>query len=247
MTLVKICGIRDAVTALAAAEAGADFIGLVFAQSRRQVTPQACHDIIETLVEKRRAPSPFAFDGPSRGEVSARSWFPAWADAIELALARARPLIVGVFAGMTASEVNDIAEAARLDLVQLSGGEDNTVARAIDRPVIRTVHVHEGDDTADVTERIIPGVVAATLLDTGGQGAYGGTGVPFDWRLAADVAGRFPVMLAGGLTPANVAAAVHGVRPWAVDVSSGVETDGAKDLEKIRAFIRAAKGASRDR
>ncbi len=247
MTLVKICGIRDAATAIAAAEAGADFIGLVFAQSRRQVTPQACHDIVEAIAERRRSAPPFTFDGPSIGEVSARSWFPAWADAIELALARARPLIVGVFAGMTADEVNDLADAACLDLVQLSGGEDNSVARAIERPVIRAVHVHDGQDTADITERIIPGLAAATLLDTGGHGAYGGTGVPFDWRLAADVAERFPVMLAGGLTPANIAEAIREVRPWAVDVSSGVETDGAKDVEKIRAFIRAAKGASRDR
>ncbi len=248
MTLVKICGVRDTATALAAAEAGADFIGLVFAESRRQVTPQACHDIVEVLAERRRlAPPPADLGGPTRGEVSARSWFPAWADAIELALARARPLIVGVFARMTPAEVNDIADAARLDLVQLSGGEDDAFLRAVRRPIIRTIHVRSSDDTADVTERIIPGLAAASLLDTAAPAALGGTGTPFDWSIAEDVAARFPVVLAGGLTPENVGEAIRTVRPWAVDVSSGVETGQVKDPEKIRAFIRAAKGASRDR
>jgi phosphoribosylanthranilate isomerase len=247
VTLVKICGIRDARTALAAAEAGADFIGLVFAESRRQVTPQACHDIVEAITERRRlAPPPVDLGGPTRGEVSPRSWFPAWADAIELALARARPLVVGVFARMTAEEVNDIAEAARIDIVQLSGGEDDAFLRAVRRPVLRTIHVHDGDEPADITERIVPGLHAATLLDTASPGALGGTGTSFDWAIAEDVAARFPVVLAGGLTPANVAEAVRTVRPWAVDVSSGVETDAVKDPDKIRAFISAAKGVSRD-
>jgi phosphoribosylanthranilate isomerase len=246
MTLVKICGIRDAATALAAADAGADFIGLVFAESRRQVTPQDCHDIVEAIAGRRRAETPLALSGPALGEVSARSWFPAWADAIELALARARPLVVGVFARMSSDEVNDIAEAARIDLVQLSGGEDDAFVRAIRRPVLRTIHVREGDDPADITERIVPGLAAGTLLDTAHDAALGGTGVPFDWSIAEDVAARFPVILAGGLTPENVAEAVRTVRPWAVDVSSGVETGRVKDPEKIRAFIRAAKGASRD-
>jgi phosphoribosylanthranilate isomerase len=247
MTLVKICGIRDAETALAAADAGADFIGLLFAESRRQVTPQGCHDIVEAIAARRRVTAPCDLEGPTRGEVSARAWFPAWADAIELALARCRPLIVGVFARMSAAEVNDIAAAARLDLVQLSGAEDDAFVRAIERPVFRTIHVHDGDDPASVTERIVPGLGAATLLDTGGKGALGGTGIAFDWSIAADVAGRFPVILAGGLAPENVADAVRAVQPWAVDVSTGVETGPAKDVEKIRAFVRAAKGATSDR
>ncbi len=246
MTLVKICGIRDAATALAAADAGADFIGLVFAESRRQVTPQDCHDIVEAIAGRRRAETPLTLAGPALGEVSARSWFPAWADAIELALARARPLLVGVFARMSSDEVNDIAEAARIDLVQLSGGEDNAFVRAIRRPVLRTIHVRHGDDPADITERIVPGLAAGTLLDTAHDTALGGTGLAFDWSIAEDVAARFPIILAGGLTPENVAEAVRTVRPWAVDVSSGVETGRVKDPEKIRAFIRAAKGASRD-
>ena len=76
MTLVKICGIRSPEVALAAAEAGADFIGLMFAESKRRVTPQECYDIVEALKAKRTTQGPEAeFDGPARGDVSARSWF----------------------------------------------------------------------------------------------------------------------------------------------------------------------------
>ena len=80
------------------------------------------------------------------------------------------------------------------------------------------------------------------MLDTADAAARGGTGESFDWDVAAEVAHRTPFFLAGGLTPENVAEAVRQVRPWAVDVSTGVETGGKKDIEKIRAFIRAAKG-----
>jgi phosphoribosylanthranilate isomerase len=82
-----------------------------------------------------------------------------------------------------------------------------------------------------------------SLLDTHVEGALGGTGRAFDWTVAAEVARRFPIVLAGGLTPENVGEAVRRVRPWAVDVSTGVETDGVKDLAKIRAFIAAVREA----
>jgi phosphoribosylanthranilate isomerase len=81
------------------------------------------------------------------------------------------------------------------------------------------------------------------LLDTGVKGKYGGTGKTFDWALAGDLAARFPVILAGGLTPENVGEAIKTVSPWGVDVSSGVETDGVKDIGKIKAFIKAVRRA----
>jgi phosphoribosylanthranilate isomerase len=243
MTLVKICGLRDPETALDAAKAGADFIGLVFAESKRRVTPQECHDVVEALKEKRTQGRDAEFDGPQRGEVSAGSWFPAWADAIELAIMRFRPLIVGVFADQSVSDVNEIAEAAGLDLVQLSGDEDDAFVARIERPVIRTVHVQPQTTAFDINDAAPAGYSAAVLLDTGGKDVRGGTGEAFDWDVAAEVAHRTPFFLAGGLTHQNVDEAVRQVRPWAVDVSSGVETGGKKDIEKIRAFIRAAKGA----
>jgi phosphoribosylanthranilate isomerase len=84
---------------------------------------------------------------------------------------------------------------------------------------------------------------AGLLLDTVAADARGGTGTSFDWDVAAELGKRVPFLLAGGLTAENVAGAVAQVEPWGVDVSTGVETDGQKDVEKIRAFVRAAKGA----
>ncbi len=243
MTLVKICGVRDVRTAVETAKAGADFIGLMFAQSRRRVSPQECHDIVEAVKGGRGQQSEVFFEGPARGEVSARTWFGAWAEAIDQSAARWRPLLVGVFAGMNADEVNDVADAAGLDLVQLSGGEDDDFVRQVVRPVIRTVHVHEGMSPEAVEERCVAGSSAGLLLDKGSAGALGGTGIAFDWDVAAEVAERKPFLLAGGLDPENVAEAIARVSPWGVDVSSGVETGGTKDIDKIRAFIRAAKGA----
>ena len=242
MTLVKICGLKDAQTALETAKAGADFIGIVFAESKRRVTPQQCHDIVEAIKGSRSQGREATFEGPVRGEVSARTWFGAWAEAIDQSATRWRPLIAGVFAGMTADEVNDIADAANLDLVQLSGGEDDALVRQVHRPVIRTVHVGEQMTAFDVDERCVPGVSAALHLDKASAAARGGTGQTFDWEVAADVARHKPFLLAGGLTPENVEEAIRTVEPWGVDVSTGVETDGVKDIEKIRAFIRAAKG-----
>jgi len=247
MTRVKICGVRDVATAIETAKAGADFIGLVFAESKRTVTPQECHDVVAALHELRRAKEPALFEGPRSGDVSARSWFGVWSDAIDDALFRCRPLIVGVFADMPSEHVNEIAEAAKLDLVQLSGGESDNYCRKLGRPVLRAVHVREAMTADDILEAAVPGACAMIHLDTASPIARGGTGKPFDHDLAREVAVRLPIMLAGGLTPERVATVIEQVRPWAVDVSSGVETDGRKDIEKIRSFIHAAKGARNER
>jgi phosphoribosylanthranilate isomerase len=242
VTLVKICGVRDVDVAMAAAEGGADFVGLMFAESRRRVTPQECYDVVQALKERRTQGRDAEFDGPGRGDVSGRTWFGVWADAIEQAAARWRPLIVGVFADMDADEVNDIASTAGLDLVQLSGGETQCYIERIERPVLRAIHVGAQDSAFDVFDAITPGAAAGLLLDKASAAARGGTGEAIDWEVAAEVARRTPFLLAGGLTPETVAEAVRVAAPWGVDVSSGVETDGRKDKDKVRAFIRAAKG-----
>ncbi len=243
MTLVKICGLRDAATATETAKAGADFIGLMFAESKRRVTPQECYDIVEAIKGGRAQGREASFDGPVRGEVSARSWFGAWADAIEQSAARSRPLIVGVFAGMTADEVNDIADAAGLTWCSFRVARTTTIScGAVGASVIRAVHVHEGMTAENVEARFAPGTPAGLLLDKGSTAALGGTGQAFDWSVAGEISPRTPFLLAGGLTPENVAEAITLSEPWGVDVSSGVETNGNKDIEKIRAFIRAAKG-----
>jgi phosphoribosylanthranilate isomerase len=244
MTRVKICGIRDVATAIAAAEAGADFIGLMFAESRRKVTPQECFEVVEALHEFRKQPGPVRIDGPARGDVTARSWFGAWNEAIEETLFRARPLIVGVFADQRAEDVNDIASAAKVDLVQLSGGENEDYIEQMDLPVFKAIHVGPGVTAEDIADKSVAGYARAIMLDTASAGARGGTGESFDWSVAAEAAERLPIMLAGGLRPENVAEAIRVAEPWAVDVSSGVETDGAKDIAKVQAFIAAAKGVA---
>lgn len=243
MTRVKICGVRDPETALVASKAGADFVGMIFAESKRRVTPQQCYDVVEALHQLRSGDSVAHFDGPARGDVPGRSWFAAWNEAIDDSLTRWRPLIVGVFAGQSSAEVADIAATAKLDIVQLSGGEGREFIDQLSTPAMQVVHVGEDTTADDVVDSLAVGSAKALMLDTASAAAKGGTGQTFDWTVAAEVGVQRPLMLAGGLRPENVAEAVAAADPWAVDVSSGVETDGAKDHEKIDAFIRAAKGA----
>lgn len=247
MTRVKICGVRSVEAALEAAKAGADMIGLMFAESRRKVTPQLTMDIVTALHEHRGHDGAMPIEGPRRGDVTARSWFPAWNEAIEETLFRVRPLVVGVFADQAAEDVNAIASAGMLDMVQLSGDEDASYVDAIEQPVLRAIHVGEQTTAFDIQERAEPGHARAILLDTASARVRGGTGERFDWAVAAETGERLPFMLAGGLDAENVGEAIGQVAPWAVDVSSGVETDGEKDLEKLRAFVAAAKGATSDR
>jgi phosphoribosylanthranilate isomerase len=233
--------------ALAAAEVGADFVGLVFAPSRRRLEPDEALDIVRALGEPLshrellEPPSLHRAGAAEGGPIAVEEWFREGAAALERLLERKRPLSVGVFAGQDVETVNAIADEVGLDLVQLSGGEPWQDCLLIARQVIKVVHVEQGAAAGDVLGRIEAGTAIACLLDTASEGAYGGSGRTMDWTLAREVAARLPILLAGGLTPENVAEAVRTVRPWAVDVSSGVETDGAKDAEKIRAFVRAAR------
>ena len=224
MTYVKICGCRTVQEALAARDAGADFIGLVFAESPRRVSPEAARQIAEAL----------GCDGPTSmqcrgGLQSSRS--PAFLPAPwERLLATKRPLLVGVFEGQSAGEVESIAKIAGIDVVQLHGDAplDDLAARW---PVIRAIDAPLVDNPA------MSGRVMCMVDSSRGRGRVG------DWDALAAIASRMPVILAGGLTPENVAEAVRRVRPWGVDVSTGVETAGRKDAAKMRAFVAAAKGA----
>ncbi len=236
MTRVKICGCTRVRDALAAAEAGADFIGLVFAPgSRRLVSVEEAAEIARALGPPLAAfgqvePPPVH---PGHADDVA-AWFRDGADALERLLARKRPLVVGVFEDQPIDEINDIAEEAGLDLVQLSGRESWDDCLLVSRQVIRAV-----DAAAAAAGDLRPRTAIAVILDSSR-----GTGVKGDWEAAAAVCARIPAILAGGLTPENVRDAIQTVRPWGVDTSSGVETDGMKDPEKIRAFVRAAKGVS---
>lgn len=224
MTLVKICGVSDVAHARAAAALGADFVGMVFAPSRRQVTLGQAKRIAAGL-RKEGEPAPASTD----------------ANGVEAALSRRRPLVVGVFADQDADTINSICDDIGLDLVQLSGSEPWEVCAHIHRPIFKCMKVRDGETAQDLMVHVHEGAIV--LLDPYVEGTYGGTGKTLDWNVASDVATQTTTVLAGGLTPDNVAKAVGAVHPWAVDVSSGVETDGVKDVEKIRAFIAAAREA----
>ncbi len=210
-THIKICGIRDKTHALAAVEAGADFIGLVFAPSQRQVSPAQAREIA-SVVKKS-------------------------GDAIK---------VVGVFVNAPSFQVNEFADFCALDWVQLSGDESWEYCSEVVRPVIKTIRIDRQSPQelyAELSARskFIPAQGFITLLASQVEGKYGGTGESFDWDLAQEVAKRFPVIIAGGLDPRNVARLIERVSPWGVDVSSGVETGGVQDIAKIKKFIEAVR------
>jgi phosphoribosylanthranilate isomerase len=208
MTKIKICGITQVEDAVAATVAGADFLGLVFAPSKRLVDAEKALQITAVIrsIDKR-------------------------------------PLVVGVFVNLPACEVNKTARYCHLDYVQISGNEDWDYCRDIEFPIIKVIHIHDGCYSGQIVKEIEDGYKAALkfnplfLLDTGKNNHFGGTGQVFDWNLAAEIAGVYPVIVAGGLSQDNVSQLIKIARPWGVDVSSGVETGGIKDTEKIRSFI----------
>ncbi|MDG9927026.1 MULTISPECIES: phosphoribosylanthranilate isomerase [unclassified Pseudomonas] len=147
---------------------------------------------------------------------------------------------VGLFVDMERAELERLLASVPLDLLQFHGDESPEQCEGFNRPYIKALRVKAGDDIAARVERY-PGA-SGILLDTYVEGVPGGTGAVFDWSLVPQTLSK-PVILAGGLHSDNVASAVARVRPYAVDVSGGVEASkGIKDAERIGAFIRAARG-----
>ena len=199
--LVKMCGMKTVSAALAAEEAGADYIGFVFAKkSRRFIAPKAAQEIVREL---RRAQK------------------------------------VGVFVDAPMDEVNAIAALVGLDYVQLHGHETAETARGSERPVIKAYRY--GDDyDVDAANKYPAEII---LVDSYLQGAAGGTGTVFAWQEAAREIARIttPVLIAGGITAGNVGEAAVLFHPFGVDVSGGLEEQGEKSEEKIRAFMEAVR------
>lgn len=222
MTRVKICSIQELDHALTAAEAGADFVGFNFVPGvRRQLREEKAQHMIQAYRERHGR------DGPK---------------------------LVGIFVDQPLDVVNRILDDCDLDIAQLSGHEPLSYSRGLGRPVIKAVHVPVGQPRALVVSTLGP--VLAELEDVGilplldpdlADSPGGGTGRHFDWAIARELAVRHRFLLAGGLSPENVSQAVLEVRPWGVDVSSGVETEGAKDPIKIKAFVRVGRTAEESR
>ncbi|MFN3974792.1 MAG: phosphoribosylanthranilate isomerase [Dehalococcoidia bacterium] len=215
--LVKICGLRSADEMLVAAEAGADMLGIVFVpRVRRRVEPPLAQAMVSRFRQERRG--------------------------------KPVPRIVGVFADQPLEEVQGVVREVRLDMVQLCGHEEIPYALKVGIPVVKAVHIHtSGHAQIEEAEHQITALEAAgilPLLDRDGGTQPGGLGQPFDWGIAQALARRgHRFLLAGGLTPENVVEAVRLVRPYGVDVSSGVESNGVKNPAKVLAFITAARRA----
>lgn len=152
---------------------------------------------------------------------------------------------VGVFVNEDVSAVRSIMDASGLAMAQLHGDESAAYCEQLARPVIKALRLKDRGSFLTLAEFQGRAGVRAFILDTFSESAYGGTGQVTDWVLASEAAKSTTILLAGGLTPANVGEAILAVRPYAVDVSSGVESaPGKKDHIKIRAFLDAVRVVS---
>jgi phosphoribosylanthranilate isomerase len=211
--IVKICGIAALDDALSALDAGANMLGFNF-------YPPSPRYVERTICAELVA----AIRGRGYGAT-----------------------LVGVFVNAPPAEVGAILDECGLDLAQLSGDEPpDDLARLGERAfkAIRPRDAVEGRTLRVAATYAVRAAPPALLVDASvGAGQFGGTGRTGNWDAARVLAGQHPILLAGGLKPENVAAAVAAVQPWGVDVASGVESSpGRKDEAKIKAFVRAANG-----
>ena len=219
MTKIKICGLRCAENALMVARAGVDMIGLNFyPETPRYIEPAAAREIVRRLREE---------------------------------LGAAGPTIVGVFVNAAAADIRAIAADVGLHYAQLCGDESAAFVGALPGLAFKAIRpIDENTARADLAALQNTFLAAAdapsVLLDAYHPERYGGTGETTSLGIARAVKAAAPrMMLAGGLTPANVAERVRSIRPWAVDVASGVEAGapGIKDEAKLRAFVAAVRAA----
>lgn len=214
---VKICGITTLDDALMAADVGADMLGFNFwPKSKRYIAKDEATELCSAL----------------RAEFGADC-----------------PLLVGVFVNMVVSDVSRTMEVVGLDFAQLAGDESEAMLRELRGTAfkaIRPANAFQAQDDLNYFGPVMPANdrMPSILLDASVPGQYGGTGQTVADEVVQIVSSRVPrLMLAGGLTPENVAERVAAVRPWGVDVASGVEGEisGRKDADKVREFIWAAR------
>ena len=190
MTKVKICGLSTPEAVATAVEAGADYIGFVFAKSKRQVSLEQAHQLAKGVTGQTK--------------------------------------IVGVFVSPSLEELEEAIGKVPLDIVQIHGTFDEALIPEISVPVIRAIQISDSQVKSQADYLLFDAPIA-------------GSGQTFDWQLLADKQIEQDYFIAGGLTVDNVAEAKEIFHPYALDVSSGVETDGHKDLDKIKAFIERVK------
>lgn len=168
---------------------------------------------------------------------------------VEPAVARAivaglPPLVlpIGVFVNEEAATVRGLMDECGFALAQLHGDESALYCQGLGRPALKAIRLKDRGTFLALGELQGRANIRGFLIDAFSDQAYGGTGQTVDWTLAQEAARSMPIILAGGLTPANVADAITHVRPYGVDVSSGVEqSPGKKNPDKVKAFIEAAR------
>jgi phosphoribosylanthranilate isomerase len=223
MTKVKICGIQRVEVLQSMVHLPIDWIGFVFAKSRRQVTAEQAAKLISDYRSCAKASHTQA------------------------------ALTVGVYVNPTFDEVEQGVRISGLDVVQLHGQESAAFCRTIkDKLNVQVFKafpapIHDQDSPAFIFADYI-GIVDGVLLDTVLPNAEGGTGLTFDWTVLPYYISyanehELPLLVAGGLNQDNVGHLIEDYQPFGVDVSSGVETDGQKDLEKIKKFVERVKQA----
>lgn len=196
---VKICGLTSLEAAQTAENAGADFLGFIFADSKRKISPEKAKEIIEKL--------------------------------------NGKALKVGVFVNESLEEIERIQHFTGIDIIQLHGQESVEKAGFFSIPVIKAFSIRNEVDFKKIDDYPVDYQLLDLPKDSGSSNEE-----TLDWQMIHRLRqSRNRLILAGGLTPMNVFEAIKLVQPFAVDVSSGVETNGYKDHEKIRLFIKNAK------
>ena len=218
---VKMCGISKVETIPAVVEAKPDYMGLVFAPSKRQVTVDQAKILVEEL--HRGYAKKYGSDTEHDKNDTIKT--------------------VGVFVNETVDNLITIANEANLDAVQLHGDEDETFIQSLKERTNVEVWKAIQIRTAADTEKWIDSSAEMLLFDAYHKDERGGTGEVFDWS-SLDAFER-PFMLAGGIDSTNVARAIRTVRPYGIDISSGIETNGMKDDKKITAFTKIVKSIGR--
>ncbi len=217
MIYVKICGLTNLGDTYCAAQAGADFLGFIFyPPSPRYISAERAHEITQI---------------------------------INLEFGLSRPRFVGVFVDAPPDEVGRTIEVAGLDLAQLHGGESLNDLQTLAPRAFKALRPQTVDEALVGLETCRPvfspdSNLPELLVDTYHPVQYGGTGEQADLRIAQALSSRCRLLLAGGLDPDNVAQVIRQVRPWGVDVSSGVEAKkGKKDHGRIGAFVEAVRSS----
>ncbi len=210
---IKVCGIRTLEEALGAIEAGVDILGFNFyPKSPRYIIPGDCMRLMVRLETVLREKM-------------------------------AQLTTVGVFVNGDVDFIYAVFRDCHLDMVQLAGDEPPEVMEKLGERAFKVLRLTTPESMLETIRRYPRRTMApAWMVDANRPGMYGGTGQVVDWSLARVLADQMPIILAGGLRADNVADAIRQVRPWGVDVATGVESaPGVKDLQKVAEFVRAVR------